>query len=238
MNINGVFPSAYDGDRDVPDLDLDLDSVPFLSKMTSTTTNKELQFPWNVNMNLKTLAAADQFTLMQTAANQLFADNAGNFQSLGTSIRPHLRGPITPILILASFILLSLVVSVIVSILQLAVLGAAVVYLFPSVLAAIPSTSSLGSSSVKAHGKPASRAPIAAFAGVLAASYAFSSLATVVVLASSAYAVLNQAAVASAKEKSWRMDMRGARRDNPEGRRRSSSSSMFQRLSRRRDSNA
>ncbi|CAK7567775.1 MAG: hypothetical protein SEPTF4163_005744 [Sporothrix epigloea] len=238
MNINEAFPSDYGVDRDVSDLDLDLDSIPFLSRMTSTTTNKELQFPWNVNMNLKTLSTADHFTLIQTAANQLFADNAGNLQSLGTSIRPHLRGPVTPILIIASFILLSLVVSVIVSILQLAVLGAAVVYFFPSVLAAIPSTNSFGSSSVRAHGKPASRAPIAAFAGVLAASYAFSTLATVVVLASSTYAVLNQATVASAQKSMRQADTRYGRRDKPEERRRSSSSSMFQRLSRRRDSNA
>ncbi|CAK7275161.1 hypothetical protein SEPCBS119000_006554 [Sporothrix epigloea] len=247
MNINGAFPSSYDVDHDVPDLNLD--GIPLLSRMTSTTTNKELQLPWNMNMNLQTLAAADHFTLLQTAANQLFSDNTASLQSLGTTLRPHLRGPVTPIVILASFILLSFIVSLIVSILQLAALSAAVVYFFPSVLAAIPSTiSPLASSSSQARSKPASRVPVAAFASVLAASYAFSSLATIVVLASSAYAVLNQAAVASAKSKSTRSlfsqpDTLNARRDKPWERRRSSSSSsssgsMFQRLSRRRDSNA
>ncbi|CAK7222283.1 hypothetical protein SCUCBS95973_004790 [Sporothrix curviconia] len=233
MNTNDVFHSAYDLDLDIPP-DLDLNDVPMLSRMASTTTTKELTFPWN--MNLEMLAAADHFTLLQTVANQLFADNADTIESIGTSIKPHLRGPMTPILIIVASIMVSVVVSFIVSIIQMAVLGAAVVYFFPSVLAAIPSATA-PTIAGKPGAKPASRAPMAAFAGVLAASYAFSSLATIVVLASSAYAVLNQAAVASAKKNTLiKPEPRPARRDEPGERRRSSSNSMFRRLSRRRDS--
>ncbi|CAK7237437.1 hypothetical protein SBRCBS47491_009975 [Sporothrix bragantina] len=234
MNTNDVFSSLYDLDRDVPP-DLDLNNIPMLSRMASTTTTKELTFPWN--MNLEMLAAADHFTLLQTAANRIFANNAVNIESLGASIKPHLRGPMTPVLIIAMSIMVSVLVSFIVSIIQMAVLGAAVVYFFPSVLAAISSTAAPSSASGRNGGKPASRTPMAAFAGVLAASYAFSSLATIVVLASSAYAVLNQAAVASAKKSTLtKPEPRVTRRDEPEERRRSSSSSMFRRLSRRRDS--
>ncbi|CAK7217976.1 hypothetical protein SEUCBS140593_003387 [Sporothrix eucalyptigena] len=230
MNTNDVFSNLHNLDLDVPP-DLDLNEIPMLARMASTTTTKEFTFPWNMNLNM--LPAADHFTLLQTTANQLLADHAGTIQSLGSTIKPHLRGPMTPILIILVSIMVSVLVSAIISIIQMAVLAAAVVYFFPSVLAAIPSSTATMGSSGKTGNKQVSRTPMAAFAGVLAASYAFSSIAAIVVLASSAYAYLNQAAVASAKKKTLaKPDTRNHWQGEPE----QTNSSMFRRISRHRDS--
>ena len=233
MNTNDVFSSIHDVDLDVPP-DLDLDNVSLVSKMPSATTSTDTPaFPWSSNLDM--LAAAGQFTSLQTAANQLLADNAGSIQSLGSYIKPYLHGPIAPILLIVGVaILASLLISFIISILQMVALAAAVIYFFPSIMAAIQS--SMASSS----GKASSRTPVAAFAGMLAASYAFSSLAAVVVLVSGAYTMLNQNSAAPAEKKSpTKSKSRAPRQDEQEEkrrRRRSSSSSMFQKVSRRRGS--
>ncbi|KAL1896295.1 hypothetical protein Sste5346_004678 [Sporothrix stenoceras] len=264
MNTNGVFSKLHDFDLDVPP-DLDLNDIgPMLSKLGSTssptssptstsTSKKEVDFPWNMglaNMDLNAMATSDHFALLHSTATKLYADHAGTLQSLGASIQPHLRGPMTPVLIIAVSIMVSLLVSFIVSIIQMAVLACVVVYFFPSVVAAVSAgaagapTGRPGAAAGKS--KPvASRTPVAAFAGVLAASYAFSSIATMVVLASSAYAYLNHYAVAAKNSAAnnnnsssnsnnsfLRPDARSTRRDE----RSQSHSSMFRRISRHRDS--
>lgn len=266
MNTNDVFSRLHYFDLDVPP-DLDLNDIgPMLSKLgstpstTSPTSTKELNFPWNIaglsglnNMglsNLNSLSTSDHFALLHSTATQLYANNAGTLQSLGASIQPHLRGPMTPVLIIAVSIMVSLLVSFVVSIIQMAVLAGAVVYFFPSVVAAVSAGAAggapahAGPGAGAAPGKPISRTPVAAFAGVLAASYAFSSIATMVVIASSAYAYLNHAAVAAKNNTAdgsynlnnsnsyIRPDARSTRREE----RSQSHSSMFRRISRHRDS--
>ncbi|KIH87493.1 hypothetical protein SPBR_05271 [Sporothrix brasiliensis 5110] len=252
MNTNGVFSRIHNFDLDVPP-DIDPSNIaPMLSKFgpaavlstspASPSSPKAVSFPWSLslnNMNLASLASADHFALLHSTASQLYADHAGTMQSLGASIRPHLRGPMMPVLIIAVSILVSVLVSFIVSILQMAVLAAAVVYFFPSVITAVTTATSVaGPTSGKSPGNPVSRTPVAAFAGVLAAAYAFSSTATLVVLASSVYAYLNHAALAARdnanKINSSRStpERRSTRRDEQAP----SHSNIFRRISGHRDS--
>lgn len=192
QNSQDFFHRIPDFDPGIPpDLDRAMDDVADNPARAAS----QLLPAWTLKMG------STELDLQRTAA-QFYQDNAGPIQSIASAVKPHLRGPLTPAIIILLSILISALASFILSIIQLAVLAVAVIYLAPSLLAASSPAGrgkndrSKRGDNEKGPAKPALPMPpmAAAFAGLLAASYAVSSVAALVVLASSAYAYLNTSA--------------------------------------------
>ena len=141
--------------------------------------------------------------LLQSVASQLKAVKIPSIKWMGANIHPSINSPLMPVGLGFALFAIPLVISLIVYAIQLTMLGIAATHFGPLVLDGVLSLKQQKNSAKSTMTAATSRTVLAGIAGVLAVGYSIGTIASLVVLASSAYGCVgreNQKGSRSQKE--------------------------------------